>query len=177
MCSSDLTYRLLIEEAVAELKGQPLERRSLPPFDIAVDAHIPDDYVPVNHQKMNLYRRISTAQTLDELAELRAELRDRYGAPPKPVQRLLDVMRARALAADLGIAKLAAAASQGVNMTFEPGHPLNRATVRALETRLGGQLSLAWHDVPGLLYKPAAAAPDPLREALQLLAALAEASG
>ena len=109
----------IIAEAVSEARGEPVRRRGLPPFDGAVDAHIPDAYVPTAQQKMTLYRRIADVQSLEDLEELREELKDRFGKPPLPLRRLLKVMQVRALAGEVGAKSIAVSARQSC-------FPLNR---------------------------------------------------
>ncbi len=101
------TYKDLIAESVAEHRGMPLKKRVLPSFDVSVDAFIPDEYVPTSMEKMSLYRRVGNITSADDLDDLVEELKDRFGTPPAPVTRLIQVMRARALAAELGIQEIA----------------------------------------------------------------------
>src|SRR5438067_731079 len=83
-------YTQMLEEAVNSERGAPKEA-TLPEVvvDLALSTAIPDDYVPSRQRKLELYRRIATLRSIDELAALREELRDRYGAPPEPVRNLL----------------------------------------------------------------------------------------
>ncbi len=83
-------YTQLLEEAVNEQRGAP-RAAALPEItiDLALSTAIPDDYVPSRQRKLELYRRIAGLSVLDDLAGLREELRDRYGAPPEPVRNLL----------------------------------------------------------------------------------------
>ena len=165
------TYKDLIAEAVAELKGEPVKRRVLPPFEVAVDAYIPASYVPTAQQKMTLYRRIAGAQSVDEIEELGEELKDRFGAPPAPVRRLLEVMRVRALAADAGV-KTMAAAKDAVAIEFESSQFHNRRKRHQLEDVFGGVLAFTWQDRPSLRYALDDSSDTPVEEALRVLRAL-----
>jgi transcription-repair coupling factor (superfamily II helicase) len=167
------TYRELITEAVAELKGEPLKQRRLPPFEIAVDAFIPDEYVPTAQQKMTLYRRIADVQSADEVDEMIAELRDRFGNPPNPVRRLLEVMRVRALASDLGVRTMAAG-KDAVTLEFESPQYLQRSTQHALRQSFGDALTFAWQERPTLRCALPPDTESPLQECLRLLKALAD---
>lgn len=167
------TYRQLIAEAVAELKGEPLRVRSLPPFDIAVDAHIPEQYIAAPQQKMAIYRRIASVQSAAEVDEMLEELRDRFGNPPGPVRRLLDVMRARALAADAGV-KAVSAGKEGITLEFQSAQCLNRAAQARLRAHFGDALRFAWRDTPAVQLAAASSQEAPLQTALRLLAALQE---
>ena len=54
-------------------------------IDLPVDAYLPDDYVPEEPQKLELYRRLGRVATERELDAVRAELLDRFGPLPAPV--------------------------------------------------------------------------------------------
>ena len=76
-------------------------------IDLPVDAYLPDDYVAEEPMKLELYRRMGKAGTEGEVATIRAELEDRFGPVPAPVERLLEVARLRIAASRAGIASLA----------------------------------------------------------------------
>jgi transcription-repair coupling factor (superfamily II helicase) len=74
--------------------------------DLPVDAHLPDAYVPETAQKLELYRRLGRVRTAGELAAFRQELIDRFGSPPLPVLRLLEVVELRTAAENAGIVSI-----------------------------------------------------------------------
>ena len=104
-------YTQLLQEAIEELKGEPLEKRAELPsvtIDLALPTAIPDAYVPSRVRKLELYRRIAGVREIDELRELAAELRDRYGTPPEPVRNLLFGLEVKLRAIAAGVAELRA---------------------------------------------------------------------
>ena len=62
-------------------------------IDLPVDAYLPDDYVAEEPQKLEFYRRLARAVTRAAVAAVATDLADRYGPPPQPVERLLEVAR------------------------------------------------------------------------------------
>jgi transcription-repair coupling factor (superfamily II helicase) len=98
----------LLEEAVAELRGgdgvAPLDVR----VDLQVPAYLPDDYVGDAEQKMGLYRRLARLRDPGVWDHLREELRDRYGAPPEPVENLIALHEIRLLAGRNGVEEIRA---------------------------------------------------------------------
>lgn len=100
------TYLQLLEDAVLEEKGEKKKGPVECSADLAISANIPDDYVPSNQQRMDLYRRIAAIRSQDDASDLLDELMDRYGDPPKPVYALLDVAMLRAAAAQVGISDI-----------------------------------------------------------------------
>ncbi|HIJ65429.1 MAG TPA: hypothetical protein HPP77_05700, partial [Candidatus Hydrogenedentes bacterium] len=165
------TYTLLIQEAVAELKGQPVLRRALPPVEAAVDAFIPEQYVPSEAQKITLYKRISGARSVEEVHELHEELADRFGTPPGPVQRLLGVMQLRALGAEVG-AKSIALTKTAVSVTFDSPRLLTRRLRNALIQQFGDRAAFSWENGPSIAFALDAAG-DPLATARAFLEFLA----
>jgi transcription-repair coupling factor (superfamily II helicase) len=95
-------YCELLAEAVGELQGAPLERLRPVRLDAQVDAYVPADYIPMEAVKVDLHRRVSLAADRSELRQLRADVADRFGPLPEPVENLLAMQEARMLAAELG---------------------------------------------------------------------------
>jgi len=143
------TYRELIAEAVAEHRGETPRRRNLPPFDVTTDAHIPDTYVPTAQQKMTLYRRVAGVQSADEIDELALEIKDRFGPVPGPVQRLLRIMRARALAFEAGLKGLAVE-KNALFARFEHAAALSPELMRRLQQRFGSAVSFSLEKGPAI---------------------------
>lgn len=85
------TYMRLIENAVRRIREGP-DRRDYPRPEVTMDgdAYLPDEYVPDQHQKLHLYRRLSKMSGHAEVAALAEELRDRFGRIPVQASRLLE---------------------------------------------------------------------------------------
>ncbi len=99
----DLFMRWL-NETVRALKGDGDGGEAVPP-EVILDApaYLPDAYVPDTDAKLDFYRRLACVGEFDEIAVLRAELRDRFGPIPAHAERLLIVSELRALGANLGL--------------------------------------------------------------------------
>ncbi|MFN9718165.1 MAG: transcription-repair coupling factor, partial [Planctomycetota bacterium] len=93
-------YCQLLENAVRSLKKQPLRYQRHCKIELPVSNFIPDKYVSDQKLKIEVYRRLSQANTLEQLAELEAELRDRFGPIPTATRRMLQLreLNLRALA-------------------------------------------------------------------------------
>ncbi|MDD9859907.1 MAG: transcription-repair coupling factor [Nitrospira sp.] len=99
-------YMKMVKDAVQRKKGAPVEDDVDPTIHVSVSAFIPDDYVEDDHQRLSLYKRLSTSQTIGDLALLHEETRDRYGTPPEAVERLFEVMQLQLLARRLRLESL-----------------------------------------------------------------------
>jgi transcription-repair coupling factor (superfamily II helicase) len=144
-------YSQLLEEAVLELQG---DGRLAPPpvrVDLPVTAYVPPEYIAYEANKIDAHRRIARSRSLGELGDVRAELTDRYGAPPEPVEHLVTLQALRIKAADLGAA---AVAVRGGRLRVE-GLDLDdawAARVRAADERVvyfKQQQALSAHRPPG----------------------------
>ena len=82
----------LLEEAVAELKGEEVEARYEPEVKIPVAAYIPDDYIEDVSQRLAFYKRFSLAESNDQLFDIHGEIEDRYGRAPIAVTGLRDIV-------------------------------------------------------------------------------------
>jgi transcription-repair coupling factor (superfamily II helicase) len=92
-------YIKLLEEAVAGLKGEAAATPGEPRLLTDWSAYLPDDYVPDEHEKLNLYRRLAEARDLDGLDDLTLEVMDRFGQLPPPAVALFELRRLRLVGA------------------------------------------------------------------------------
>ena len=96
-------YVQLVAEAVADAKGIVVPEMVQITLDVPGEAHLPKDYVEADDARLEAYRRLATVASEEELADLRAEWIDRYGALPSAAQGLLDLARLRLRCLDQGI--------------------------------------------------------------------------
>ena len=90
-------YLKLLEEAVSELRGEAETVAPEPRLLTDWSAYLPDDYVPDEHEKLTLYRRLADARTPEAIDDFTIELRDRFGAPPSAAVALVELRRMRVL--------------------------------------------------------------------------------
>ncbi|HEX9024677.1 MAG TPA: transcription-repair coupling factor [Geobacteraceae bacterium] len=88
-------YTELLEEAVSRLKGEERVERVEPEIKLRIPAFIPEDYVPDPNQRLVIYKKLTQATAVEEIAEIREELADRFGKLPVAASYLLEVMRLR----------------------------------------------------------------------------------
>ncbi len=90
-------YMQMLDQAVEEATARG--DQDVPPepvrLDVNVDAYVPADYVPYEQAKIEVHRRVAGALEVAEVEELRAELEDRFGEIPEPLENLLALQRAR----------------------------------------------------------------------------------
>ncbi|SKA33368.1 transcription-repair coupling factor [Consotaella salsifontis] len=134
-------YQQMLEEAVAEMKGEPAEMDGQwsPQINVGTAVMIPEDYVPDLPLRMGLYRRLAELKEPREIDGFGAELIDRFGPLPTEVDHLLKVVFIKALCRKANIEKLDAG-PKGVVIQFRERQFANPA---ALVRYIGEQGVLA----------------------------------
>jgi transcription-repair coupling factor (superfamily II helicase) len=94
-------YLKMLEETVRELKGETVAAPPSVALDLPVTTAIPPDYLGDANLRLEIYRRIAAGEVEDR--EILDELRDRFGPPPEPVCRLVEVASLKRLAERLRV--------------------------------------------------------------------------
>jgi transcription-repair coupling factor (superfamily II helicase) len=108
-------YNKVLEEAVAEAKFEEnlteqldtLTRRKVEPqVTVDVDAFIPDDYVSLDAERFDFYKRLSRAAAVAEIDDMQTEMLDRFGKIPEAAENLLKLIKLKIKLEPLRIPKL-----------------------------------------------------------------------
>ncbi|ADG73807.1 transcription-repair coupling factor [Cellulomonas flavigena DSM 20109] len=110
-------YVRMVGEAVASFRGEQAEELPDVTIELPVDAHVPHDYIAHERLRLEAYRKIAAATDDAGLREVHAELVDRYGPVPGPVENLFEVAQLRL---HLRAAGLADVTAQGRFVRFAP---------------------------------------------------------
>ncbi|MGA7992436.1 MAG: transcription-repair coupling factor [Thermoanaerobaculia bacterium] len=129
------TYVNLLEEAMAEMKGEPLPETRDVTLQIGIPLALPATWIPEESLRMALYKRIAAAPDEETLEREAAAASDRYGAAPPAFTRLLELAQLRLLARSLGVRALQRRGDE-MAATLEKNHALDTEKVVAL-LRLG----------------------------------------
>jgi transcription-repair coupling factor (superfamily II helicase) len=122
-------YNEMLSEAVRSLKAG-VEPDLLSPLGATLDinlhapALLPNDYCGDVHIRLNLYKRLASADKNSQIDTLLEEITDRFGKLPAQGQTLFDVHRLRVLAKPYGIIKIDAAAALMV-ISFKANPPVD----------------------------------------------------
>ncbi|WP_374539885.1 transcription-repair coupling factor [Flavobacterium sp.] len=113
------TYQKIMNEAIEELKENEFkdlyeEENNIETKEYIKDIQIdtdfellfPDEYISNISERLNLYNELSTIKTEADLAAYEQRLIDRFGPLPKPALALLNSVRIKWKATQLGIEKL-----------------------------------------------------------------------
>ena len=130
-------YSKLLAEAVQELRGDRTTVTVEPVISVQVEGFLPEEYVPEVNQRLAFYKRLAGAASDGELADLRAELQDRFGPLPEPATQLIDIVRIRIAARELAIERVEAGEGKAV-ITFSPATPIEpQRLVAAIQASRG----------------------------------------
>ena len=69
---------------------------------------MPHSYISESRLRIDLYRRLATADTPENVRAIADEMKDRFGALPQPVKVLLHLTEVRTLAEQAGVDKVVA---------------------------------------------------------------------
>ena len=137
-------YMRMVGEAVQDYKTGIIETEEPNhecKIEIPINAHLPEEYVPGERLRLDIYRRLADVQSDGDVDSIAAELIDRFGELPEPAEALLGVAKLRALAKAQKLREVV------ISGKFLRLSPLNLAESRQLRlTRV----------YPGSIYKSAA---------------------
>jgi transcription-repair coupling factor (superfamily II helicase) len=120
-------YVRLVGEAVADFRGEAAEEQTEVKVDLPVDANLPVDYLPGERLRLEAYRALASATTDEAVDAVRAELVDRYGPVPPPVENLLAVAHFKVLCRRFGVTEVSL---QGNLVRFTPVELAESAQLR-----------------------------------------------
>ena len=122
-------YNDMLAEAVRSLKAgrepdllSPLAATT--EINLHAPALLPDAYCGDVHTRLNLYKRLATAEKPEQIDALLEEVTDRFGKLPTQGQTLFDTHRLRVLAKPYGVVKIDAAPRLMV-IAFRPNPPID----------------------------------------------------
>ena len=99
-------YTTMLEQAVRELKGEDQAERPSVQLNLGISLRIDSSYIEEENQRLRMYKRIASAESETVIEDITAEMLDRYGPMPEPVQQLIAAGRLRLLCEQTGVAQM-----------------------------------------------------------------------
>jgi len=127
-------YTQLLSEAVAEISGIASSQEEEPELELRVPAFLPDDYIDEAGERLEFYRKLSSAKTVDAADEIEMALLDRFGRLPVPARALCDLARMRSAMRSAGVAELKRG-DGSLFLTLSAHSPFDRAKLVSWVTR------------------------------------------
>jgi transcription-repair coupling factor (superfamily II helicase) len=118
----------LMESAVAEVKGETISAPLEPEINVNLSAFIAESYIADIDQRMSAYRRLSRMTELQQIADFKSELIDRFGALTTEAENLLLKIVFKVLAKKAGVSQLDLM-GQKLILRFSESHQRNPAAM------------------------------------------------
>jgi transcription-repair coupling factor (superfamily II helicase) len=128
---SELLNRAVRSLQAGELQVSDISSASGTEVNLHAPALLPEDYLPDVHMRLILYKRITAAQNIEALQELKEEIIDRFGLLPTPGQLLFRAVELKIRATPLGIKKIDAG-PKGVRIEFVNKPDIDPGTILKL---------------------------------------------
>jgi transcription-repair coupling factor (superfamily II helicase) len=162
-------YVKLMEQAVHEVQGikdtPELDTR----VELAVDAFLPESLVKDERLRIEVYKRIAMIEDEDSRLDVEAELIDRFGDIPAPVENLVLVARLRAVTRRLGINHLFLRAD-GIHMRLDLKFLPDSVALYNAATETDPRIQFGRHMPPEMTVRERGLTPDAALElAIQIL--------
>lgn len=133
-------YCRLLEQAVHELKGEVEEQVAETSIDLGIDAYIPPEYIDDERQKISIYKKIASIETVEDTTDLIDELVDRYGEPPASVTNLMAIARIKHMASKILVNSIMVEGDMVV-IRFMPGVVIPGSTIEDISRRGKGRVT------------------------------------
>ena len=118
-------YCQMVNEAIAQLNGEPPEEPDEIVLELPMPAFLPPDYVERDDLRLDAYRRLASVRSRNDVDDIAAEWVDRFGPVPPPAAALLQVAYLRAECVrtgvrDITVTKSPALSGGGLLATMSP---------------------------------------------------------
>ena len=165
-------YCKLMEETLAEAQGRPAARELETRVDLRVDAFLPTEYIAEEKQRMEMYKRIASVTSDEDLADVTDELLDRYGELPPEAGMLLEISLLRAFCNSLGVSQVTRG-KEGLLLKLDERFVPDPACLLQAISETDGRLALSARGAAHMVLKaPNLKEEELLREGLKVMRAL-----
>jgi transcription-repair coupling factor (superfamily II helicase) len=118
----------LMESAIAELKGEATVEPLEPEINVNMSALLAEHYIPDIDQRMSAYRRLAKMTEIQQIADFKSELVDRFGALTDEATNLFFKIVLKVLAQKAGVSRLDMT-NQHLILFFSQAHQRNPAAM------------------------------------------------
>lgn len=99
-------YVKMLNDAIKKVKGEPILEEIDVEIDLSVNAYIPDTYISDELTKIEMYKKIASIESKEDMLEVQEELEDRFSDLPKSVQTLLKISYIKSLCKIMKVEKI-----------------------------------------------------------------------
>ncbi|MBW2461176.1 MAG: transcription-repair coupling factor [Deltaproteobacteria bacterium] len=132
----------MLEEAIAQLRGEPVVHEVDPEINVDLEVYLPEDYIEDVGLRLSFYKRLASAEDEQVVHELGTEMEDRFGRTPRPATALLRSMALKPALRALRVLGCEATSTR-VTLHLKEDTPLDPAKVMSAIAASGGALKLS----------------------------------
>ena len=99
-------YVKMLNDAIKKVKGEVVSEDIDVEIDLSVNAYIPDNYITDELIKIEMYKKIASIESKEDMYDVQEELEDRFSDIPKSVETLLKIAYIKTLCKTLKIEKV-----------------------------------------------------------------------
>ncbi|GAA7643691.1 transcription-repair coupling factor [Helicobacter pylori] len=114
-------YTRMLEDAIYELSGGKKRLEKSVEIQLGVSAFLNPELIASDSLRLDLYRRLSLCENVDEVGQIHEEIEDRFGKIDDLSAQFLQIITLKILANQLGILKLSNF-NQNITLTYSDEH-------------------------------------------------------
>lgn len=107
-------YCQIVNEEIEKLKGKKIEEDINIQIDLPVSAYIPRNYIENERDRINIYKVLGGAESLEDIEEIRKKMISRYKEAPPVVENLINIAKIKYLLKKVKIEKLIFSGRKGI---------------------------------------------------------------
>jgi len=132
-------YCRMLEDTIKLIKGEIVKEPVETSVDIKIDAYIPDDYIEDEVQKIEIYKKIASISSREDLMDIEEELEDRFSDIPASVTNLMKISYVRSLGKKLGVEEIKDTGEEAL-IRFEDNSMLDEKLLKEVLGKYGRQI-------------------------------------
>ncbi|MFC1552124.1 transcription-repair coupling factor [Candidatus Latescibacterota bacterium] len=164
-------YCELLQETIAELKGEKVEKPPEVEVHTKIDSYFPDHYIPDAKERVLFYRRLAETITHEDVSSIETELIDRFGRPEEMVTNILDTSYIRHYASKIGASDVFCGSDE-ISVFIPEGIDVTRDNVENMVKRSPVRLNFSFNKGMVIKFNPPEEEDGELSGAKKVLQAL-----
>jgi transcription-repair coupling factor (superfamily II helicase) len=144
-------YCKMLEDTIKLIKGEVEDESIETTVELKVDAYIPDSYIQSEVQKIEIYKKIATIDSYDDMMDIKEELEDRFSSIPDPVYNLMNISYLRSVGKRLWIEEIKEKGNE-VLFLFKSKEKIDKEVLKAVLRKYSKNIVLKVDDRPGFGY-------------------------
>lgn len=145
-------YCRMLEDTIKLIKGEIEKEPVETSVDIKIDAYIPDTYIEDEVQKIEVYKKIASISSYDDMMDMTEELVDRFSDIPASVINLMEIAYIRSMGKTLGIEEMKETGEELI-LKFEDAKSLDEKLFKSVIDKYRKQIVFRYGEKPVIACK------------------------